>query len=461
MKRALALSLALGALAAGCDRCAVEPITSIPDAVDQVDVFDQKQAAEVDVLWMIDNSPSMEAEQKKIAERFNDFFNELLVSAVDYHIGVISSDAAEGGVLRAYTGPPVGGCNGCRFVTKDTPCDNPSVDISGLSSEQEIDDKLATECPAQLVFRNLAQTGSDGPPNEKGFLQAAQALGVADVDPATGMPLNDVPTENAGFLRPEAALYIVFVSDEDEGEKENGAPVRYYQRLFESLKGAGNENKVAVAAITGFPDADPPAPLADVCSILQTTFDANNANDDPRANALVEALRNYPDGCNDEQAGPNDSNSFAETGGRYIELACRTGGVIADMCKADYSTALDALGANAAGLLRKFTLSLNQADIEWGSDCIPDTADDIALDCDEDGKKDGPLDGPICVKALGIQGACESTDSAHLVPRDDNCGWTLEVATNSIRFNGGFIPEPGTQVEVRYLKKPANRRCGG
>jgi len=442
-------------IAAGCDRCQTEVINGIPDAVDQVDVFEQKKAARVDILWMVDNSGSMVAEQKKIAERFNDFFNQLLISAVDYHIGVVSSDLGENGVLRQYTGPQVGGCNGCRFLTKDVPCDNPDVDISGLTDEASIDAKLADDCPAQLVFRNLVQTGSSGPAIEQGFKQVATALGAFHVDPATGLPLRDVPAENADFIRDDASLYIVFVSDEDEGDKDQGPPVRYFQRLFESLKGPGNENKVAVAAITGYPTDNPPAPIADVCGVLES------GGADPRENAVIATLNDFQNGCRDPDAPANDSNAFAETGGRYIELACATGGVVADMCDADYNTALDALGANAAGLLRKFTLSLSQDQIQWGNDCVADTQDDIALDCDNDGKTNGALDGPVCVTALGIQGDCETQNAAHLVPRDDTCGWTLEGATNSIRFNGGFIPEPNSEVQVRYLKRPENQPCGG
>ena len=60
----------------------------------------------------------------------------------------------------------------------------------------------------------------------------------------------------------------MFVSDEDEGAKADGVPVDYYRRLFEGLKGTGNENKVSVAAITGYPLATtpldaPPVALAD------------------------------------------------------------------------------------------------------------------------------------------------------------------------------------------------------
>jgi hypothetical protein len=454
MKRALFL-LAVLAASTACDRCGTEVIGGLPQPVDQVDVFEQKQAAKVDVLWMVDNSESMDAEQKKVAERFNEFFSQLIRSAVDYHIGVVTSDPNDNGVLRAYTGPSVNGCSNCRFITTDVSCDNPAVDISSVSNS-EIDGLLEDECQAQLVFRKLVSVGIEGSSSEQGFPQAAAALGAKDVDPATGLPLNNPPPENEGFIRPDAALYIVFVSDEEEGDKEDGTPVRYYQRLFESLKGAGNENKVAIAAITGYPTDNPDLPpIGEVCNVLQTTFDSNNGNDDPRASLLIEEMRNnFRAGCFDEEAPEGEAAGHAETGGRYLELACRTGGVVANMCEADYTTALDALGANAAGLIRKFPLSHSVLEIEWGGDCQPDTEDDVFIDCDDDGKTNGPLDGPLCVTAADL-----TESEPHLVPRDPNAGWDLEASTNSVRFDGGFLPKPGTQVQIRYLLRP--KACNG
>jgi hypothetical protein len=451
MRHALVLSTILLALA-GCRGCN-DPVGALPQATDQVDVFDQKQAAQVDVLWMVDNSGSMAAEQNKLAERFNEFFSQLIRSAVDYHIGIITSDPAENGVLRAYNGPAVTGCDPgtCRFITKDVPCDNPDVDISGLTDETAIENKLAQECPAQLVFRKLVRVGTDGSSFEEGFPQAAAALGVKDVD-AQGVPTNTPPAENAGFLRQDASLYIVFVSDEDEGAKNEGTPIRYYQRLFEGMKGAGNENKVAIAAITGYPFDNSLPPIDDVCGVLATTFDSSTANDDARAPGLVQALRDFNVGCEDLEGEQGDPNAHAETGGRYIELACRTGGVVANMCEADYSRALDALGANAAGLLRKFTLSKTQPEIAFGRDCTPMTDDDEVIDCDDDGKTDGALDGPICVKAVDINEQGEP----HLVPQDAVEGWVFEAPTNSVRFDGGFIPKPGSSVKIQYKIRARN-----
>ena len=441
----------------GC-RC-TEVVYQVPEAVDQVDVFDQKAAAQVDILWIIDNSESMAAEQFKIASRFNQFFNQLITSQVDYHIGIVTSDDAELGVLRAYDGSDVPGCASCRFIDNTVPCSDPAVDVSGMS-DSEAEAALLASCPAQLVFRKLVSVGVDGSSLEEGFEQAARALGAYDIDPATLLPdPATVPSENAGFLRQAAALYIIFVSDEEEGAKQDAPPVRYFQRLFEGLKGAGNENKVAVAAITGYPAVDPPADVSDVCPILETTFDATLANDDSRAAALVEALRSFRNGCVDEEATNPTGADAAETGGRYIELACRTGGVIANMCAADYSTALDALGANAAGLLRKYTLSRPFCDIEAGTDQTLLTDDDTLIDCDDDGKTNGTLDASLCVTARGL-GTSEGQEA--LVPRlneDGTENWQYEPGTNSVRFDNAFLPAPGSTVQIRYLLAKRSR-CG-
>gem|GEM_PF-668647 len=441
---AVVLAAVSALIAAACEDGELQ---AIPPPEDQIDIFEQNAASRVDILWVVDNSESMLAEQAKVSSRFTQFFNQLLTSQVDYHLGVVTTDPISQGVLRVYTGETVPGCENCRYLTKDVGCANPGVVTAGLN-EAEIEDRLMTECQAQLVFRKLISAGIDGSSFEEGFTQAARALGVHDIDPNTGAPMRNPPEANAGFLRADASLYIIFVSDEDEGGKQDGSPVRYYQRLFEGVKGAGNENKVSVSAITGWPlDEDVPVNAAGVCPILSTTFDANSANNDPLAADVLEEL-NTRRGCVDQSADLNEANAFAETGSRYIELACRTGGVVTNMCEADYSTALEDLGANAAGLLRKFPLSAPESFLV-GAECIL-FDDDVqergnALDCDEDGLNDGDADEVICVYATNL-----GTEEQVLVPYDAVNGWTWEGSSFSVRFNGNFVPAPGTPVEVRY-----------
>jgi hypothetical protein len=430
--------------------CQDETLISLPQPTDQIDVFTQKAAAEVDILWVVDNSGSMGAEQKKVADRFGTFFQQLLVSQVDYRVGVITTDPAERGVLRA-SRVDVEGCAGCRFLSRAVACPNPAVAIDDLAgNEDAIRQRLSSQCPAQLVFRDLITVGTDGSAFEAGFAAAARALGADTLDPITRQPTLQPPAENAGFLRDRASLYIVFVSDEEEGDKREGAPVVYYQRLLESLKGPGNEGKVTVAGITGWP-LDAETPLSQACDVYKTGLDADASNDDPRLPGLHATLHDFENGCVDTSASNEDRDlAIAETGGRYVELACRTRGVVANLCEADYATALDALGASAAGLSRKFTVSLPER-LQNGSDCVLFGAEpDPALDCDGDGTLNGPLDGPLCVT-----GRCQGDASDRLLPRDTAGGWSWDASTSSLRFSGSCVPAPGSNLTVRYGLRPA------
>ena len=453
-RRRLALWLALLSvvLLPTC-RCGPEDLVPLPDPLKPVDIFEQNGAAKADILWVIDNSESMLEEQRRISNGFASFFRTLLESQVDYHIGVVTTDQAEAGVLRAYSGPAVPGCDGCRFLDTSVGCDDVEIDVSALS-DASAEQQLFDSCQAQLVFRNLISAGIGGSPFEEGFLQASRALGLTLIDGETGKPTGEPPEANTGFLRDDAALYVIFVSDEDEGAKADGTPLVYYQRLFEGMKQRGGELRVSTSAIVGWPIDDDSLPgLDQLCPILETTFDGDRSTDDPRAAGVLEAMTAgttcvFPPDV-------QEPTTRAETGSRYLELACRTGGVVTNLCADDYSEALNALGANAAGLLTKFILSEHER-IEAGDDCELFTPDDVLLDCDENGEiEQGTIDGPICVKGIPLGG----DGRVFAVPRSETSGWVYEPAIGAVRFRGRFIPAPGTQVEIRYQLRQEGSSC--
>jgi hypothetical protein len=311
--RAGAVALLLGFSLSGCF-CEDEPVNPVPPPEEVIDFFDQNAASKVDILWVIDDSESMLQEQAKVSGGFTDFFGTLLESEVDYQIGVITTDPARNGRLRAYEGPAVDGCDGCRFLTTEVGCDDPAVDVEGLDPI-EAENKLLDECQAQLVFRDLITAGISGNPFEEGFAMAAAALGLDDIDDATGEPTGVIPEENTGFIRDDASLYIIYVSDEDEGEKQDGDPIRYYERLFEDFKGRGEELSVSTSAIVGWPLEDEFPVLGEVCEILQTTFDNDRTTDDPRAATVLDAMTGETT-CEDRPDPGEDPVTRAETGSR-------------------------------------------------------------------------------------------------------------------------------------------------
>ncbi len=138
---------------------------------DKVDKLVQVQVPEVDVLWVIDNSCSMWEEQTALTENFPIFMNFFLGSGLDYHIGVVSTDmnnAAESGRLRQ--------ANGYRYIDEET--ENPTS-----------------------IFTSMAAMGTAGHFDEKGREAAYAALELKK------------DGYNVGFLRDDASLHVVVISD--------------------------------------------------------------------------------------------------------------------------------------------------------------------------------------------------------------------------------------------------------
>ncbi len=171
----------------------------------QVDSFTQKASAKVDILWVVDNSASMQQEQINLGNNFNSFISFIETSLIDYHIGVVSTDMDDPAFSGKLQGNP-------KVIDPDTP-------------------------NAQAAFASNVQVGITGGGNEMGLLAAHDAL---------TEPL--VSSDNAGFLRDDASLAIIFVSDEDD---HSYGDVKFYERFFGTLKGVGNERKVIISAIVG------------------------------------------------------------------------------------------------------------------------------------------------------------------------------------------------------------------
>ena len=161
----------------------------------QTDTFTQEVRKTVDILLVVDNSCSMIDEQIKLAGNFDSFIEQFVEAEVDYQIGVVTTDMTD----QTQAGRLVGET---KIITSD------------------MDDALARELFQENV--KVCATGS-------GF---EQGLGAAQAALSPDFTADDGP--NAGFLRDDAALSIVFVSDEDDGSSD---PVGDYLTFFKGLKG--------------------------------------------------------------------------------------------------------------------------------------------------------------------------------------------------------------------------------
>ncbi|MDX2091601.1 MAG: hypothetical protein SFX73_27320 [Kofleriaceae bacterium] len=164
----------------------------------------------VDILFVIDDSPSMADKQNNLAANFPNFINVLNTiqgGLPDVHIGVVSTDMG----TDSTQDPPAsaigslgqGGCSGTG--------DSGNLQINGapvqgtfISDIKQTDGSRTRNYTGNLadVFSTMARLGAGG----CGFEQPLEAMKRALVG----------NTANAGFLRPEAYLAIIFIADEDD-----------------------------------------------------------------------------------------------------------------------------------------------------------------------------------------------------------------------------------------------------
>jgi hypothetical protein len=167
--------------------------------------------ADIDMLFVIDDSPSTLDKQQNLKNAFPAFINELngLPGGLpNVHIGVVTSDLGTKGSLDAQPGPGIGsGPGSCSGNGKAGNLQtNATTLVVGafISDIRNTDGTRTTNYTGTLAnaFSAIASVGAGG----CGFEQPLEAAKRA---------LNNNPT-NAGFLRPNASLAIITLTDEDD-----------------------------------------------------------------------------------------------------------------------------------------------------------------------------------------------------------------------------------------------------
>ncbi len=164
----------------------------------------------VDILFVVDNSMSMAEEQARMAEAFPQLIIGILDPApparpvTDLHVGVVSTDMGTGGYTLETCPNPDEGDDGVLLH-------EPSEVVDGCESSYPPFLGYGSETPdAEAIewistgFQCIATLGTDG----CGFEQQLKASTRALIDHRDGA--------NAGFLRPESIVVVVFLSDEDD-----------------------------------------------------------------------------------------------------------------------------------------------------------------------------------------------------------------------------------------------------
>jgi len=191
------------------DAAAIHDTGPAPDADPRTTVADVPVVInrDVDVLFMIDDSPSMLDKQNNLKANFPNFIdvlNQVPGGLPNLHLGVVTSDlgtsAADG-----TTGPSIGSSAGACMGQGKAGALRTSTSIQGnFISDVATGSTRVTNYTGTLAdaFSSLASVGQTG----CGFEQSLEAVKRA---------LNNNPA-NAGFLRPSAKLAVVFLTDEDD-----------------------------------------------------------------------------------------------------------------------------------------------------------------------------------------------------------------------------------------------------
>lgn len=191
------------------------------------DVFTQDAQPKADVLFVIDDSCSMDPYQTSLSNNFASFMSYATSANVDWHIGVTTTDMDDAtpspfpgvpGFPEGEKGRLIGDANNPKILTPTTP-----------NVAQKFADKV--------------RVGTDGSGTETGLAPSVAAL---------TPPLS--VADNAGFLRQDANLAAIVVTDAPDQSNQSAT---YYVNSLLNIKGFNKANMFTFNAIAGFASTAP------------------------------------------------------------------------------------------------------------------------------------------------------------------------------------------------------------
>lgn len=238
VKRLILLALALAlSVTVACSETELRTIYEEPQLFDQPDAlgptiwtdqFQQRTVDASDMLFVIDDSGSMQDEQDELIANFQNFSENFVGTNLDYHIGVVRADLAAGTDNLAGWGVLEDLPDGTNWINPDT-------------------ENMAP------VFQEVANVGAAGAGQCEMGLQASMSALTYQTHP--NMP-------NDGFYREDGLLSLVIISDEADHGPDLGGPMgmppcggvnpaEYTSWWLNSLKGPNDQDKLIFTAIVG------------------------------------------------------------------------------------------------------------------------------------------------------------------------------------------------------------------
>lgn len=285
--------------------------------------WEQEYFQNVDVLWIVDNSCSMSGALAAVNTNFQHFMDEFVDLGLDYQIAVVTTDMHDPSQSGKFMG---------EIISNSTP-----------DPESE--------------FAAQVDQGANGSGQEQGFGACEAAL----TDPL-------ISGVNAGFIREEASLSAIVVTDEDDDT--DGLGSTGFATWFNGLK--TDSEMATFSAISG--------PANSTC------FDFNNGVD-------------------------------ASPAPEYVNATSLTGGIHESICADEWDKALQHLSLTAAGMeyvfclaqvpsnIGQMTVTVDSAEVGYdysngwiydvGDNCIVFSGDAI------------PGPGAQIIASYPVEGTCE------------------------------------------------------
>ncbi len=257
----------------------------LPPGLTQDDFVQQSPVRE-DVLFVMANTGSMQTKLSAVLAAVPAFAGLLTDSPLDWHVGVTTTGLSPGpDALWGCPGGAQGGEDGRLF-----PVDGSLPRVLDRATGDLTD---ALEEHLQVGFCHYYQQGLQAM-----ALALTPPLATSAKAPGTPQPADG----NGGFLRDDASLAVVVVSDDDD---YSGLPIATYVQVLRELSGWGRQRRVSLSAVV------------------------------------------------DQSGCPQDTR----VGTRYLATARATAGATEDLCATDLGPAFAALGRQATTLQRVFPLS--------------------------------------------------------------------------------------------------------
>ncbi len=314
----------------------------------------------VDILIVDDNSGSMSFEQNSMAQKFSQFVAALDAKNVDYRIGITTTDISspsnparginQSGALQ--DGKLISFPNGKMYLEN----------AFGSQSDRSSWFSQTIQRPETINCENFVKNNPTISSDSQSYLDNCPSGDERGIY-AANLTIQNNPS---GFIRPEAHLAIVILSDEDVRSSNYYKSTKY-----------GLSSMDLPLGLIGSVNTLYPSKTLSVHSIIVKPGALQSVTQD-QMNTVITGLQADPlmgytpsqyfasssagDACLNQQSSQIPGAGFGGSYGYlYALLTRQTGGIEGDICAADYGSQLSNMGSSIAEQVKEVQLKCSDA----------------------------------------------------------------------------------------------------